>query len=186
MNANAREKYDASLKDAQQSGEPANTKVNQTSVNPYQKPVRVIKDSQCAFCDLPHNQGRHIKPDSVCVRCGSALFLATKQNFELSGSRLIHRIEKKWPVSFYLNWEDSRSYIGMAQDVSLNGIQILYNTYVENNAVVKLSSHMLDAVALVVNSRNDHTILRKRWRLGLDFLRLRFHQIQGSFIKVDA
>jgi hypothetical protein len=185
MNPDARAQYDSSLKST------GDTRVNQTygkqkPQNNYQKPTRVIKENQCAFCELPHNHGKHIKPDHQCTRCGSALYPATKQNFELNGSRLINRIEKQWPISFYINWIDARSFIGRTQDVSLNGLQVLSNTYVENGMVLKLSSHMFDAVAIVVNSRSDHTILRKRWRLGLEFLTLRFHQAQGTFIKIDA
>jgi hypothetical protein len=74
----------------------------------------------------------------------------------------------------------------MTQDVSLNGLQVLSNTYVENGGVLRPSSHMLDSVAIVVNSRSDRTLLRRRWRLGLEFLTLRFHQAQGTFIRIDA
>ena len=185
MDPNARAQYDSSLKSA------GSTSANQAyekqkPQNGYQKTTRVIKDNQCVFCQLPHNHGQHIKPDSQCSRCGSALFPATKQNFESNGNRLINRIEKQWPVSFYMNWQDVRSYIGMTQDVSLNGLQVLSNANVENGELLKLTSHMLDAVVIVVNSRSDHTILRKRWRLGLEFITLRFHQAQGTFVKIDA
>lgn len=185
MDPSARARYDSSLMSA------ANASSNQAYVmqksqNGYQKTARLIKDNQCAFCELPHNYGQDIKSDSQCSRCGSALFPTTKQNFELNGNRLINRIEKQWPVSLYMSWQDTRSYIGMTQDVSLNGLQVLSNANVENGAVLRLSSHMLDAVAIVVNSRSDHTMLRKRWRLGLEFLTLRFHQAQGTFIKTDA
>ncbi|MFK7794892.1 MAG: DnaJ domain-containing protein [Gammaproteobacteria bacterium] len=184
MDPNARADYDASLNEVNHStGKVVKEKARQ---NYYQKTTSVIKDDQCAFCQLPHSHGLHVKSDSQCSRCGSALFPATKQNFELNGNRLINRIEKQWPVSFYMGWQDARSYIAKTQDVSLNGLQVLSNTYVENGQVLKLSSHMLDAVAIVVNSRSDHTMLRKRWRLGLEFLTLRFHQAQGIFVKTDA
>ncbi len=183
MNPNARAKYDIALNNAD--------RINQTyehheSQNDNRKTTRIVKEGQCTFCQFPHNHGRDIKPDSQCSRCGSALYPAAKQNFELNDSRLINRIEKQWPVSFYVNWADPQSYIGMTQDVSLNGLQVLSNTYVENDMIIKLSSHMLDAVAIVVNSRSDHTLLRKRWRLGVEFLTLRFHQAQGTFIKIDV
>jgi len=185
MNPDARADYDSSLANINNSS--ANQAyANQQSQYDNQKITKVVKENQCVFCELPHQHGQHAKPDSQCLRCGSALFPSTRQNFDLSGNRLINRIEKQWPVSFYMHWSDARSYIGMTQDVSLNGIQLLSNTYVENGMVLKLSSHMIDAVAIVVNSRSDHTILRKRWRIGLEFLTLRFHQIQGAFIKIDA
>ncbi len=184
MDPGARAQYDSSLSKVKNGADQTDKKP--AAQNHYQKAAKVIKDNQCAFCHLPHNHGQHIKSDSQCSRCKSALFPAAKQNLELNGNRLINRVEKQWPVSLYMSWQDTRSYIVMTQDVSLNGLQVLSNTYVENGVVLKLSSHMLDAVAIVVNSRADHTILRKRWRLGLEFLTLRFHQAQGTFVKIDA
>jgi curved DNA-binding protein CbpA len=185
INDDTRAQYDSSLVSINNASVKHSNK-NQAPQSNHQKTTRVIRPDQCAFCEFAHNHGKHIKSDSQCARCGSALFPATKQNFGLNGNRLINRIEKQWPVSIYLNWSDAQSYIGMTQDVSLNGLQVLSNTYVVNGGVLRLSSHMLDAVAIVVNSRSDHTLLRKRWRLGLEFLTLRFHQAQGTFIKIDA
>lgn len=185
MDADARAEYDSSLKN----GDAAHVRqsyAGQYAQNNSHKTTKVIKENLCVFCELPHNFGQDIKPDSQCTRCGSALYPAVKQNFDQNGSRLINRIEKQWPVSIYLDWADARSYIGTTQDVSLNGLQVLSNTYVENGTVLKLSSHMLDSVAVVVNSRSNHTLLRKRWNLGLEFITLRFHQVQGTFIKIDA
>tara|TARA_R110002049_G_scaffold147342_1_gene310102 strand:+ start:68646 stop:69365 length:720 start_codon:yes stop_codon:yes gene_type:complete len=183
MNPDTRAKYDALLNNPNHADQ---SNSGQKSQNSARKVAKVYLENQCTFCQLPHTHGRNVKPDSQCSRCGSALYPAAKQKFELNDSRLINRIEKQWPVSFSLHWSDSRSYIGMTQDVSLNGLQVQSSTFVENGEVVKLSSHMLEAVALVVNSRPDHTILRKRWRLGLEFLTLRFHQSQGTFVRVDA
>ena len=180
MNSNARAEYDSFLSSVNNSDAKQSSQVN------AQKTTRVIRENQCPFCEYPHNHGQHMETDSQCNRCGSALFPAAKQDFELNGSRLINRIEKQWPVFFYLDWADSQSYIGKTQNVSLNGLQILSSTWVENGAVLKLSSHMLDAVAIVVNSRSDHALLRKRWRLGLEFITLRFHRAQGTFIEIDA
>ena len=185
MDASARAEYDKQLCTLQ-SRAAGERNTEQQTRHYQQTAATAFNENQCGFCQLPHNHGQHAKSDSLCVRCGAALYPATKQNFELNGSRLINRIEKQWPVSFYTDWTDARSYIGKTQDVSLNGIQILSNTYVENGKVLKLSSHMLDAVAIVVNSRSDHTILRKRWRIGLEFVTLRFHQAQGTFVKIDA
>ncbi|MFK8026946.1 MAG: DnaJ domain-containing protein [Gammaproteobacteria bacterium] len=182
MDADARAQYDSSLAGQNNSF----TKQSYSSQNTHREKTTVFKENQCVFCELPHNYGHAVKPDSQCTRCGSALYPAIKETFEQNGNRLINRIEKQWPVSIYLDWTDSRSYIGTTQDVSLNGLQVLSNKYVDNGTVLKLSSHLLDSVALVVNSRSNHTLLRKRWNLGLEFITLRFHHAQGTFVKVDA
>ncbi|MBL4700005.1 MAG: PilZ domain-containing protein [Phycisphaeraceae bacterium] len=185
MNSEARAKYDASLAQAAQA---SSVKTNDSFSNNHASAVtkKEFNASRCSFCDLPHNYGQSVKSDSLCQRCASSLFPASKQSLGQSGKRIIQRIEKQWPVTFYMHWSDDRSYMGKTQDVSLNGIQMLTNTFVENGQVLKLSSHTLDAVAVVVNYRSDHTILLKRWRVGLEFLTLRFHQAQGTFIRTNA
>ena len=152
MDPDTRAEYDASLV---QPAEAVSAKTNGNDSNDHSRAVikKVFNPSKCSFCDLPHNYGQSVKPDCLCQRCASSLFPASKQSLEQSGKRIIQRIEKKWPVTFYMHWSDNRSYIGKTQDVSLNGIQMLTNTFVENGQVLKLSSHTLDAVAVVVNYR---------------------------------
>lgn len=188
MDPVARAKYDAeigqevNLQSSAQHAKPSANKSHQNTV----APKRILNPNQCPFCELPHQLGATIKCDSVCSRCGSALYPAEKQVLEQNGKRIIQRIEKHWPLSFYTQWPITRGYIAKSQDVSLNGIQILSHTPLQEGQILKINSHMLDAVALVVNIRNDHTILRKRWRVGLQYLTLLFHQSHGTFIKVDA
>lgn len=185
MDPVARAKYDESLKVPQ--GNQASADQQPSSNTTAKKVIKKVFDlSLCAFCDLPHQLGHSVTIDSVCTRCGSALYPAEKQVLEQDGQRVIQRIEKQWPVSFYLQWPITRGYLGNSQDVSLNGIQMQSHTFLKEGQVLKLSSHMLDAVAVVVNVRNDHTILRKRWRVGLQFITLKFHRTQGTFLKINA
>ena len=187
MDPVARAKYDESLHTTQVEPAPEQT---YSSSHAHEQSGRVIKKvldpNQCAFCDFPHQLGEAIALDSICSRCGSALFPASKQVLEQNGKRIIQRVEKNWPVSFYMQWPITRGYIGKTQDVSLNGIQMQSYTAVKEGQIVKLNSHMLDAVAIVVNVRDDYTLLRKRWRVGLEFVTLRFHQTQGTFVKINA
>jgi len=185
MNPETRAEYDASLAQQTQTVS-AKTNVYDSNNHVHSVIKKVFSANSCTFCDLPHNYGQSVKSDNICQRCASSLYPASKQSLGQSGNRIIERIEKQWPVTFYMHWSDNRSYIGKTQDVSLNGIQMLTNTFVENGQVLKLSSHTLDAVAVVVNYRSDHTMLRKRWRVGLEFLTLRFHRAQGTFIRTNA
>lgn len=150
------------------------------------RPKRVLNPNQCPFCELSHGLGNSIKYESVCSRCGSALYPAEKQMLEQSGQRIIQRIEKEWPLSFYTQWPITRGYIAKTQDVSLNGIQILTSTQVSEGQLLKINSHMLDAIAVVTNVRADHTLLKKRWRVGLQYVTLRFHSSQGTFVEINA
>ena len=188
MDPVARAKYDESLHTTHIDHVADAAYTSSNHVHEQSAPVikKVLDPNQCAFCDLPHQLGEAITLDSICSRCGGALFPASKQVLEQNGKRIIQRVEKNWPVSFYTQWPVTRGYIGKTQDVSLNGIQMQSYTAVREGQILKLNSHMLDAVAIVVNVRDDHTLLRKRWRVGLEFVTLRFHQTQGTFVKINA
>ena len=185
MDDAARKAYDESLLESSQEvpashhsqGEERQTKV----VKPY-----VYDPNQCAFCLVFHPYGSSVQHDKSCSQCGSALYPATKFNFGSDGQRIIQRIDKQWPVFFYTKWPQSKPHQGDTQDVSLNGMQIITSVSLQPEQIIKVTSRNLEAVARVVNQREDHSILRKRWRVGLEFLTLRFHQTQGTFIRVDA
>lgn len=185
MDAAAREAYDASL--AEESSEAVGVSESQAGevrthvVKPY-----VYNPDQCAFCLMFHQFGSSVEHDKSCAQCGSSLYPATKFNYGSDGQRIIQRIDKQWPVYFYTKWPQSKPHHGDTQDVSLNGMQILTSVYLQPEQIIKVSSRNLEAVARVVNQREDRSILRKRWRVGLEFLTLRFHQTQGTFVRVDA
>ena len=183
MDSVAREKYDASLQTVQAtvSEHVSETNDKQPACQPY-----IFNPNQCAFCQFEHKQGNVVEQDKLCVQCGSALFPATKHEFETDGKRLIQRIDKQWSVLFYTDPSQAKPYSGQTQDISLNGMQILTNTRLAEEQIVKISSCYLEAVARVVNLREGHGFLRKKWKVGMEFLTLRFHNAQGTFLKVDA
>ena len=185
MDESAREAYDASLLAPNAEGVHVNNaaqeNVNANVVKPY-----VYNPDQCAFCLVFHNHGPRVEHDKSCNQCGSALYPATKYNFGSDGQRIIQRIDKQWPVYFYTKWPQAKPHQGDTQDVSLNGLQMVTSVFLQQEQIIKISSRSLEAVARVVNLREDRSILRRRWRVGLEFLTLRFHYTQGTFVKVDA
>ncbi len=183
INPDTRAKYDASLTVLRANPDHAGDPQGHRS---RIKIEQMVKSGLCVFCQLPHRLGDNVRPDSTCRRCGSALYLASKQAHGQDGQRIIQRIEKKWPVSYYAGWPTQRVYIAETQDVSLNGIQLLTNYYVGHDQILKLSSHKLDAVAVVMYIKGAHTLLRQRWRVGLEFITLRFHQTHGNFVKINV
>ena len=122
----------------------------------------------------------------MCKQCGSALFPATKHIFENSGQRIIQRIDKRWPVFFYTQLTQTSPHKGQSRNISLHGMQIETDTGLAVDRIIRLSSRYLAAVARVVNVCEDHRLLSRRYRLGLEFLTLRLYQAQGIFLKVDA
>ena len=186
----ARAKYDASFKADQDSTKPEQATATTSNTNSPKNAVvkpRVIDIAKCCpFCQTAHQFGRNLQPHHTCSSCDSTLFPAIKQNFEDRDQRIIQRIDKQWPVSFYINWPSSKSYDGQTQDVSLNGLQILTGTELQEGQIVKITSGTLDAIARVVNHRECRIGLRRKWRVGLEFLTLRFHQTHGTFIRTNA
>ena len=185
-NESARKKYDASLTSMGK----VNAKVSANTKNSnrqHSSPANIDTNNYCVFCRTAHNLGNLLQADSRCSTCASALFPATKQTFEQQDQRIIQRIDRQWDVTFYTQWPSNRSHSGKTHDVSLNGMQLLTTTVLEANQIIKITSSTLDAIARVVNRREDRSgLLKKRWRVGIEFLTLRFHQTHGTFLKLDA
>ena len=186
-NPKKRAEYDASLE--------VNAEISSTASGPKpnaEKPKsstiynREVEPSKyCSFCQTAHNLGNAIEIDSLCSACGSTLYPAMKQTFEMDDKRMIQRIDKEWSITFFTQWPDAIPYVGQTQDVSLNGMQMLTTISLEDGQIVKLKSQMFDAVARVMNYREDYSQGKKLWRVGLEFITLRFYHTQGTFLQLD-
>ena len=184
-NPAAREKYDATLVIMNSADRAATERSVKQKTDA--EPVDLVTGGVCVFCKTPHSLGNSLPPDSSCSNCDSSLFPATKHALVQSDQRIIERINRQWHVTFYTQWPANRSYTGKTHDVSLNGMQLLTSTELANQQIIKISSSTLDAVARVVNRRQEqYGLISKRWRIGLEFLTLRFHQTQGAFLKIDV
>ena len=193
MNPKARAEYDANLEKRQNSKqteaakEKSESQANETSDTQSHKTYYDIDITMyCPFCKTLHGLGKMVEPQSVCAKCESALFPATKQTFEKSGQRNIQRIDKQWPISFYTHWLDTKPHTGYTHDVSLNGIQIITDTVLEHSQVIKITANTLDALGRVVNQREDASGANEQWRVGLEFVTLRFHHARGTFVKLSV
>lgn len=139
----------------------------------------------CSFCRTKHHLGNNIELDSVCKECSSTLYPATKYTFQKDGKRMIERVGKQWSVTFFTEWPDAVPYTGQTQDVSLNGLQMLTTMSLQEGQVLKMKSQTLDAVARVMNYREDYSQGVKLWRVGLEFIALRFYRSHGTFVKLE-
>lgn len=176
--------YDDSIKQAKQ--EMHELGVETTSYQKEGSFVSVNLETHCAFCHAPHHLGNHLAPDSSCGQCGSVLYPVVRQPMQTSGRRIINRIQKRWPVSFYTKWPAMSAFSGMTIDVSLNGMQILTTAKLHDDQIIKLSSNTLDALGRVVSQRKESVEYRSRWRTGVEFITLKFHSVQGTFIKLES
>lgn len=180
----AKAEYDASLKSAV--NVQSSSTENKENQRRESKTYPSYQVNLCPFCQSPHGLANALQYDNYCIECGSVLYPATKQVHGKSGQRMIQRIDKQWPLTFYINWPNTQKYIGQTQDVSLNGLQIVTDVNLEIGQPIKIMSSVLDAVARVVNQRENEHIQFKQWRVGLEFLTLRFHHTRGTFLSIDA
>jgi curved DNA-binding protein CbpA len=185
MNDSARAEYDIALstkpktKPDTEKTEPPKAEKKSNNQNVYTN-----NKQQCAFCNAQHNMSDNIGPDDICPKCDSPVYPATKQTKEVCGLRTIERINKEWIVRFYNAWPSTQAHIGKTRNVSLNGMQLITPESLDVNQVVKIMSSELDAVANVVNRQlrsNENSV---EWSYGLEFLTLRFHQTNGTFISL--
>ena len=187
-NPSTRAEYDTSLEMVVQQTESEPFTDQQAKKKSYyakQNDQAIDTTNICAFCKSTHNLGDKVLPESLCSICNSTLYPAVKQAYENCGQRIISRIDKQWPVTFSLNWPEIETYTGQTQDVSLNGMQILCNIALDVGQIIKIDSNSLDAVARVVNLREDFNSTGKQWRIGLEFLTLQFHSAHGTFVRLD-
>ena len=177
-NPSLRAEYDLAL----------NNKSKQTQQHTHNFYSANIADlhSICPFCETPHNLGKEVELESTCTQCSSVLYPATKHTLVKSGKRMIDRIDRNWPITYSVGWPNAKTYQGISKDVSLNGMQIITDTRIEIDHVLKISSNTMQALAKVVNLRENPQDKQFPWRIGLEFLTLRFHQAQGTFVKVSV
>ena len=180
----AKAKYDASLKKT--GNDQSTPNKENASQKDQSKKYPAYNATVCSFCQAAHGLADRIENNHNCTQCGSVLYPATKHVHDKNDQRIIQRIDKQWPLMFCVDWPNTESYAGQTQDVSLNGLQMITDTKLEIGQPVKISSSFLDAVARVVNIREDSNVKIKQWRVGLEFLTLRFHETRGTFLSIDA
>ena len=187
MNSATRAEYDTSLKTirtSKQAKAPTTSGQKKQDISSTISTQQTINEESCLFCHLQHDFGKTIEPASVCADCGSPLFPVEKQIFEKSDQRSIQRIGKQWQVTFYTHWSHT-PHTGQTRDVSLNGMQLLTAEVLTDGQIIKITSSELDAVARVVNHQKIPNGAGGQWRIGLEFLTLRFQRTHGTFVSLD-
>ena len=180
-NPTKRAEYDASLKAKDEAASKSRKpKQHKSKKNRSKLYTQVDVTQKCVFCNTKHKMGNNIGPDDVCPKCESPLFPATKQTEEICGKRTIQRINKEWPLRFYTSWPHMESFSGKTRNVSLNGMQLDTAAQLEEDQVVKITSNELFSVARVVNRQQINNV----WRYGLEFITLRFHYANGTFVSL--
>ncbi|MFM9883022.1 MAG: J domain-containing protein [Burkholderiales bacterium] len=132
----------------------------------------------CPFCraSLP----RTIDPDARCERCFCALTEPVKQSTrgrELIGRRSIPRVSKSEAAILYPNWRALPVAVRM-RDISLNGLSLSAGIAPPVGQPIRVVGARLDAVALVVSTRQ----YQREWLINARLLTVRYTQRAGVFV----
>jgi hypothetical protein len=145
----------------------------------------VFGAARCLFCGSLHGLERRLNTNDECNACSSPLYPAARQRLEYSGQRMLGRIPKRREVQYYVGWPQDAPFVGEMRDLSLNGMQFATADAVPVNQVIKIDSEVCRAVARVAHCERDHE-RAEGWKIGVEFLTLRFRRNRGTFVSARA
>ncbi len=138
----------------------------------------------CLFCHAPHHRGAISDPDAGCPNCESPLHPAGASPGTHDGQRAISRIAKDLDIRFCTTWPQAVPCRGRTLDVSPNGMRFITNRYLGEGRHIKITSDIIDAIALIKNCHMEHN--DEQWIIGVAFETLRFNRSQGAFFSARA
>ncbi|NOX68875.1 MAG: DnaJ domain-containing protein [Gammaproteobacteria bacterium] len=136
----------------------------------------------CPFCSSTHPHKKGIPADAVCVTCESPLSLAGREHVDVTGLRKTRRIDKRSKLLFYVRWPQTRPGTGFTSDISPRGIMFETVTELPVGSILKIECSRFSAIAHVVNCRDAGKFLRPNWKIGVQFVTLRFKSSRGTFV----
>jgi hypothetical protein len=138
----------------------------------------------CLFCGATYALERKLERDDECGACLSPLFPAERHRLEYSGQRMIRRIPKRRAVEIRVTWPQAEPHRGEMRDLSLNGMSFVTTAPLQLNQIVRVDCTELRALGRVAHVAPDPD--GSGTRTGIEFLTLRFSQVRGSFVAVEA
>jgi len=140
----------------------------------------------CSFCEASIPSSEPDLRDSVCVSCGSALFLVRAHQAGHETDRAIERLPRDLPMTFRLSTSRARVWCGTTEDLSLYGMRFLSDAPVPHGERVQIECDFCSAVATVKFVRQVDTSGKPSWQCGVEFLTLRFKHSRGGLLSALA
>ena len=136
------------------------------------------------FCRSAHNHRTIDDREAECPHCGSPLCPANEWDLESSSQRAVNRVPKQFDIVFRTTLPQASAFSGSTVDVSPNGMRFVSENEARSGNLIKISSDIIDAVALVTHcQRIDDS---NRWSIGVAFETLRLRKTQGAFVSMEA
>lgn len=141
-------------------------------------------DPKCPFCAtrLPVHGGNLAAVE--CPDCASPLQPVIHVRLEAACQRAVTRIPKSAPLAFFTTENRMKGYAGTLLDLSISGLQFLSDYRLHTQQIIKITTHALSATARVTHSRRHSG--GRNYMTGVEFITLRFHASQGTFISEKA
>ena len=98
----------------------------------------------------------------------------------------MQRIAKQQTIHFYTDWPQAASHVGHSEDLSHNGMRLVTRQEVASGVLLKIDCDACCAIARVTHCEKMRSVLMQKWIVGVEFVCVRFHQPQGTFVSREA
>jgi hypothetical protein len=135
----------------------------------------------CAFCGKP--DGRSLRPDSLCMVCGSPL-LPVGTGTPPTPGRAQPRVERNHRAHLYTHWPQARGVPAEMLDLSPLGVRLLSQAPLAAGSVVRLDSDVCRAVLRIARAQQNP--IDGRCVVGAAFVTVLFSEPRGGFVSLRA
>jgi len=136
----------------------------------------------CPFCSSRHPHKKSIPADATCATCECPLSLAGPEHIDTAGLRKTWRIDKRSKLLFYVRWPQAQPNTGFTSDISPRGMMFETASELQAGSILKIDCSRFSAIAHVVNCRDAGKFLQPNWKIGVQFVTLRFKSSRGTFV----
>ncbi|MCP4409524.1 MAG: J domain-containing protein [Gammaproteobacteria bacterium] len=156
------------------------------SPSPVPGNVSKIKKNQCPFCATVYSVRLKTEPQAECSVCHSPLFEVRHLERERKSNRTIGRVEQYGLIAFYTHWPQSQADRGTIHDLSPYGIQFTTTKTLHKGQVIKLSTDAMHAISRIACCIPCSGGARHPFRIGAEFITLRFNHATGTFVSAEV
>jgi curved DNA-binding protein CbpA len=141
---------------------------------------------RCVFCMTSYPLASRNELLAECPVCRSPLYEARRLQNRESSKRGIARIKRHGNIFFYTGWPQKRACRGKMHDLSPQGLQFITKKALSENHIIKIDSDTLQATAKVACCIPQTDAAGRHYRIGAEFITLRFNHSRGTFVSEEV
>ena len=140
--------------------------------------------SRCPFCRDKQPRFNRSSGNRSCISCLSPLQLSEKKSTNGQDRRSIFRLSSGGAISFHTTWPQARAFQASVEDLSHNGLKLRCRQQLAPDSILKLFNANLRAIGKVIRCEPDS--INGYYRIGIEFITLRFENKTGSFLSAKV